>query len=94
MDAAEAERLVRVFKSWMITGREKDNQAYVKEFDQQVYFQELCEILSLDLAGNTAVQYHPGTTLEYFAKQRKVRNDGREETLKSPIAIRNGRVQS
>lgn len=93
MDAAEAERLVRVFKTWMMTGREMDNPQSAREFDQQVYYRELCELVSLNLAGETTIQYHPGTNLKYFAAQRKERMNEREQTLKTPIAVRNGRRQ-
>jgi CRISPR-associated protein (TIGR03986 family) len=95
----EAERLVKVFKTWMLTGQETADDTQVARFDNEEFYQDLCAVLSLNLAGNDPVQYYPpgmnsyeGYT--YFVEQRQKRNQGREQPLRTPRDLRGGRRQT
>lgn len=101
---AEAERFVRIFKTWMLTGRNRDESAKAAEFDRMPFFRDLCHILRTDLAGETPVQYYPPNLpayegYEYFVAQRKKRPDHRakkvqkEQPLRTPEALSQGYCQ-
>jgi len=99
MTLEEATRLVKVFKTWMVTGQETHDDAQVRVFDRQPFYQDLCEVLNLDLAGGDPVQYYPPGTNAYeaynhFVKQRQKRNQSQEEPLRTPSALRSGARQT
>jgi hypothetical protein len=99
MNAAEAARLVKVFKTWMVTGQETHDDTAVNTFNNEGFYRDLCEVLSLDLAGNDPVQYYPPGInayegYRYFMEQRKKRNRGQEQPLRTPRALRGGQRQS
>ena len=76
---SDAERLVKVFKTWMMSGSEEPNDTAVAEFDYQDYYRELCAVLRKNLVPDTTKIRYP--VLEYFAKQRNKRKDQKEESL-------------
>lgn len=100
IDAAEAARLVKAFKTWLVTGEETpDDDTMVAEFDRQEFYRDLCEVLTLDLAGDGPVQYHPPEVppyegYRYFTKQRQKRHRGEEQPLQTPRDLRNGKRQT
>lgn len=99
IDKDEAERLVKLFKTWMLTGiNDCVDEDQVKAFDNNRFYQDLCEVLSLDLAGNDPVQYHPPNIkaykgFDYFVEQRQRRTHKKgqmEEPLRTPTDLRKG----
>ena len=90
-DPAEAECLIRKFKTWMLTGYSQDNPARAREFDELPFFKDICLILRTNLAGETSVQYPPDP--QYFVAERKKRPDHqankpqKEQPLQTPMAL-------
>ncbi|MCL0065554.1 TIGR03986 family CRISPR-associated RAMP protein [Dehalococcoidia bacterium] len=98
MTSEEAARLVKAFKTWMVTGKEMHDDTQVSMFDNQSFYKDLCDVLNLDLAGGDPVQYYrPGKVayegFNYFAEQRQNRNRAKEQPLHTPSELRNGERQ-
>lgn len=92
---------MKAFKTWMLTGEETPDDAQVSVFYNQPFYQDLCNVLRVNLAGNDPVQYYrPGTNayegFGYFVEQRQKRNhnQGQEQVLRTPSALRNGDRQT
>lgn len=105
VETSEADRLVKIFKNWMITGEPANSgepdENKVEEFNRQNFYQDLCTLLNLYVAGSDPVQYHPTYLpayegFRYFMDQRKKRNKnkGEEQTLKTPAALLNSDRQT
>ena len=104
IDKNEAQRLVKVFKAWMVTGQaletgETPDDKGVARFNDSASYRSLCDVLSLELAGSDPVQYYPPGTSAYkgfdwFVSQRVKRNQGTEQPLKTPDRLRAGDRQT
>ncbi len=101
IDTDEANRLVKSFKTWMISGEDIPEEEKIEEFNQQEFYKELCAVLSLYLAGKDPVQYHPPNInayegYKYFVEERKKRNhcnNQKEQTLQTLSDLKSGNRQ-
>jgi len=100
-DQEELKSFVRKFKTWMLTGRDEDNEAEASKYDGLPFVKDLKAVMELDLvSSDVPIQYYPpywgdeelpsDKAFEYFVDQRKKRPRNQEEPLRTPEAIKRG----
>ena len=86
---------VRVFKTWMLTGEERADDAIVAAFNTKPFFEDLKALLAFDFAGTDYVGYFAPDlpayeAFKYFVTERGKRHENGEEPLRTPLEIGEG----